>query len=434
MRRVNSKALSPVDILGLAEGRQRYALFTNAAGGILDNLMVASRADHLFLVVNAACKDADAAHLRSHLKDSLVEPVNRALLALQGPGAEAALSLLTPDVARMRFMDIRTFSILGSDCSVSRSGYTGEDGFEISVATDRAEELSRALLDNPAVAPIGLGARDSLRLEAGLCLYGSDLDDNDDASRSGARMGAAEEPPDRRRAARRFSGRGDHPEPAGVGRATPSRRVAAGRARADQRRRQDIFRRVGGHGDWLGHFRGLWSERECTRRYGLRRDGVRGDRSAALRGICAANGSKFAYARCLLCLRDTYAINGRPGVMLKFTKDHEWLRIDGDVATVGITQHAQEQLGDLVFVELPTAGATFAQGAPAAVVELVKAASDVYAPVSGEIVEINPAIVGDPTLVNRDPMGEGWFVKIKITEKSQLDKLMDEQAYKSLIA
>lgn len=120
--------------------------------------------------------------------------------------------------------------------------------------------------------------------------------------------------------------------------------------------------------------------------------------------------------------------------MLKFTKDHEWLRIDGDVATVGITQHAQEQLGDLVFVELPTAGATFAQGALAAVVELVKAASDVYAPVSGEIVEINPAIVGDPALVNRDPMGEGWFVKIKITEKSQLEKLMDEQAYKSLIA
>ena len=170
------EGLVPVDILGLAEGRQRYALFTNAAGGILDDLMVASRGDHLFLVVNAACKDADAAHVRSHLKDSLIEPVNRALLALQGPGAEAALSLLTPDVARMRFMDIRTFSILGSDCSVSRSGYTGEDGFEISVATDRAEELARALLDDPAVAPIGLGARDSLRLEAGLCLYGSDLD------------------------------------------------------------------------------------------------------------------------------------------------------------------------------------------------------------------------------------------------------------------
>ena len=102
------EGLVPVDILGLAEGRQRYALFTNAAGGILDDLMVVNRGDHLFLVVNAACKDADTAHLRAHLKDSLIEPVDRALLALQGPGAEAALARLTPDIAAMRFMDCRT--------------------------------------------------------------------------------------------------------------------------------------------------------------------------------------------------------------------------------------------------------------------------------------------------------------------------------------
>lgn len=120
--------------------------------------------------------------------------------------------------------------------------------------------------------------------------------------------------------------------------------------------------------------------------------------------------------------------------MLKFTKDHEWVRVDGDVATVGITQHAQEQLGDLVFVELPAAGTSVKQGAPAAVVESVKAASEVYAPVTGEIIETNSAIVGDPALVNRDPMGEGWFVKLKISDKSQLDQLMDEQTYKSLIA
>jgi glycine cleavage system H protein len=120
--------------------------------------------------------------------------------------------------------------------------------------------------------------------------------------------------------------------------------------------------------------------------------------------------------------------------MLKFTKEHEWLRVDGDVATVGITQYAQEKLGDLVFVELPAVGASFTQGASTAVVESVKAASEVYAPVSGEIVATNPAIVGDPALVNRDPMGEGWFVKIKVSDKAQLDKLMDEQAYKLMIA
>ena len=119
--------------------------------------------------------------------------------------------------------------------------------------------------------------------------------------------------------------------------------------------------------------------------------------------------------------------------MLKFTKDHEWLRIEGDVATVGITAHAQEQLGDLVFVELPKEGASFEQGAAAAVVESVKAASDVYAPVSGEIVAVNQSIVDEPSLVNSDPMGKGWFVKIKITDKTQLDALLDEQGYKSLI-
>ena len=119
--------------------------------------------------------------------------------------------------------------------------------------------------------------------------------------------------------------------------------------------------------------------------------------------------------------------------MLKFTKDHEWLRIDGDVATVGITAHAQEQLGDLVFVELPKTGAKFEQGATAAVVESVKAASDVYAPVSGEIVAVNEDIVAEPGLVNSDPMGKGWFVKIKLADKAQVDALLDEQAYQSLI-
>lgn len=119
--------------------------------------------------------------------------------------------------------------------------------------------------------------------------------------------------------------------------------------------------------------------------------------------------------------------------MLKFTEDHEWLRIEGDIAAVGITDYAQEQLGDLVFVELPAPGAKAEKGAPAAVVESVKAASDVYAPVSGEITEINQAIVDEPALVNRDPMGQGWFFKIKISDRSQLDGLLDEKAYQAMI-
>lgn len=120
--------------------------------------------------------------------------------------------------------------------------------------------------------------------------------------------------------------------------------------------------------------------------------------------------------------------------MLKFTKDHEWVRIDDDVATIGITSHAQEQLGDLVFVELPAKGATFEQGAPAAVVESVKAASDVYAPVSGEVLEVNQSIVDEPSLVNSDPMGKGWFVKMRIKDRSQIDALMSDEDYKASIA
>jgi glycine cleavage system H protein len=119
--------------------------------------------------------------------------------------------------------------------------------------------------------------------------------------------------------------------------------------------------------------------------------------------------------------------------MLKFTPDHEWLRIDGDIAVVGITPHAQEQLGDLVFVELPPSGKSFAKGAPAAVVESVKAASEVYAPITGQIVETNPSIIADPTLVNSDPLGGGWFFKLKIFDPSEIDSLVDEEAYNAQI-
>jgi aminomethyltransferase len=170
--------LVPQDILGVPAGRQRYAQFTNDGGGILDDLMVANFGDRLLLVVNAACKAEDEAHLCSHLSDvCVIEPLSdRALIALQGPKAESVLAALCPDAPAMRFMDAGPRRIDGVDCFVSRSGYTGEDGFEISVPSDKAEALANALLANSEVLPIGLGARDSLRLEAGLCLYGHDID------------------------------------------------------------------------------------------------------------------------------------------------------------------------------------------------------------------------------------------------------------------
>jgi aminomethyltransferase len=172
------ETLVPVDVVGLGEGKQRYALFTNDAGGILDDLMVTRCADHLFLVVNAGCKAADIAHLRATInKRCGIEPMpQQALLALQGPAAASVVGRLAPPLARLTFMTGAAATIAGISCFATRSGYTGEDGFEISVAGQDAEALARALLAEPEVEPAGLGARDTLRLEAGLCLYGHDID------------------------------------------------------------------------------------------------------------------------------------------------------------------------------------------------------------------------------------------------------------------
>jgi aminomethyltransferase len=171
--------LTPADVQILKPGRQKYALLTAPDGGILDDFMVANRGDHLFLVVNAACKDEDFAHIAAHLPAgvTLERWEDRALLALQGPAAEAVMARAGgAEAASLPFMGIGETTIAGIPVLASRSGYTGEDGFEISVAADRADALARALLADDDVAPAGLGARDSLRLEAGLCLYGNDID------------------------------------------------------------------------------------------------------------------------------------------------------------------------------------------------------------------------------------------------------------------
>ena len=184
------ESLVPCDIVGLAPGHQRYALFTHAGGGIVDDLMVSRRqhrgVDDLLLVVNAACKDADARHLITHIGHRCTVQVlpDLALLALQGPKAAAALARLNPGVTALTFMTGGHFTLRAPDagfdaeCFVTRSGYTGEDGFEISVDAAAAPALARALLAQPEVRPAGLGARDTLRLEAGLCLYGHDINDH----------------------------------------------------------------------------------------------------------------------------------------------------------------------------------------------------------------------------------------------------------------
>ena len=171
------ETLLPSDIVGLGLGRQRYSFFTNASGGLLDDLMVTRRESDLLLIVNAGRKAHDIQHLMTHIghRCRVVPLPDRALLALQGPQAVSALATLDARVADLVFLTGGSFTLAGADCFVTRSGYTGEDGFEISVAADAAAALAEALLALPGVLPAGLGARDTLRLEAGMCLYGHDI-------------------------------------------------------------------------------------------------------------------------------------------------------------------------------------------------------------------------------------------------------------------
>lgn len=172
------ESLMPVDVLGLAPGRQRYGLLLTEDGTIIDDLMFVNRGTDLFVIVNGACKAGDIAHMRSRIgsRCEIVTMPERGLLALQGPKAHEALERLVPGVDKLVFMTGGAFRWDGADLFITRSGYTGEDGFEISVHESKAEALARALLSQPEVKPIGLGARNSLRLEAGLCLYGNDID------------------------------------------------------------------------------------------------------------------------------------------------------------------------------------------------------------------------------------------------------------------
>ena len=172
------ESLMPVDVIDLGVGKQRYGLLLNDEGGIIDDLMFVNRGDDLFVIVNGACKAGDIAHIQARIgaRCEVIPMPDQALFALQGPQAAIALQRVVPGVEKLVFMTGGAFHWQGTELYITRSGYTGEDGFEISVPGERAEQLARALLTQPEVKPIGLGARNSLRLEAGMCLYGNDID------------------------------------------------------------------------------------------------------------------------------------------------------------------------------------------------------------------------------------------------------------------
>ena len=171
------ESLVPVDVIDLPAFNQRYAVFTNEQGGILDDLIITNAGDHLFLVVNGACKEQDIAHLQANIADQCEIEVltDRALIALQGPKAADVIKRIAPKAAELVFMTATADQIDGVECFITRSGYTGEDGFELSIPNASADKIARLIIEQDEVEPCGLGARDSLRLEAGLCLYGHDL-------------------------------------------------------------------------------------------------------------------------------------------------------------------------------------------------------------------------------------------------------------------
>lgn len=171
------ESLCPQAFSTLKEGKARYGFFTNESGGIMDDLIVSNAGDHFFVVVNAALRHQDIPHMKAHLEGvEVTEIFDRALIAVQGPAAEEVVGALCPEARDLKFMETTVAGIDGADCRVSRLGYTGEDGYEISIPADKAIAVARALLAHEDCEPAGLGARDSLRLEAGLCLYGNDID------------------------------------------------------------------------------------------------------------------------------------------------------------------------------------------------------------------------------------------------------------------
>jgi hypothetical protein len=299
--------------------------------------MVAHRGDHLFLVVNAARKAADIAHLRAHLpEDVTVEPVeDRLLLALQGPAAEDALVPFAPAVREMRFMDVGIFPSDFGELWISRSGYTGEDGFEISVPAAEGRALAEALLAQPGVAPIGLGARDSLRLEAGLCLYGADLDET--TSPAEAALGWAIQKARRTGGARAggFPGADrilmelDEGPRACAWASCPraARRCGRGRSFSPTRSAARPWARD------LGRLRPLDRSAHVD---GLCRRRPRRPRHAAFRRGARQAPARHRHGPHPSTPPPTSAEEGP----MKFTEEHEWLMVDGDLVVVGITEFA----------------------------------------------------------------------------------------------
>ncbi len=367
------EALAPGDIEGLAPMRLRYTFLLNEAGGIIDDLMATRLADGLLLVVNAARKAADLAHLRARLRERIgsgvtVEPQeDRALLALQGPAAAAVLSRFVTSIAALPFMAAAEAMVDGEPCLITRSGYTGEDGFEISLPARSAMAFAERLLAEPEVMPVGLGARDSLRLEAGLCLWGHDIDETTTPVEAGLAWAIGK----RRREEGGFPGAARILRQLAAGHGAQTRRHpprgprpgartdcdCRSRRRRNRQRDERRLRPLGRRSDCDG----LCHGGPCQTRHRPQSDRARHAAPGACRStaVCPAPLSPRLNPQ-----------EEMPMSEVRSSQDHEWVRLDGDIAVIGITDYAQSQLGDVVYVELPEIGQRVEKGKEAAVVEI----------------------------------------------------------------
>ena len=380
--------------------------------------------DRLFLVVNAACKTADIAHLRANLPQlSITTLDDRALLAIQGPKAAQVVAGLAPGVESLPFMGFAEMTFEGAQIFVTRSGYTGEDGFEISLPPAAGLTFANALLADPRVKPIGLGARDSLRLEAGLCLYGHDIDETTSPVEAGLSWSIGK----RRRLEGGFPGYDriarelkDGPSRKRVGLLLDGRQPAreGSQIAAPDGEIVGVIT-SGGFAPSLDRAiaMGYVASAHAT-------PGTKLDAHRARQGV-AGQRRRLSLLSPIATFAERIASCPRP-VTRKITNTSAstamWRRSASPITR-------RRNWVTWCSSNCPQPAASFKKGEQAAVVESVKAASEVYAPVSGEIVAVNSDLEGSPALVNEDSAGKGWFVKLRIADQGELSSLMDDAAY-----
>ena len=396
-------------------GKALYSGMLNASGGVIDDLIVYYFTEDFFrLVVNSATREKDLSWITQHAEPYAIDITVRddlSLIAVQGPNAQEKAATLFTDEQRQAVEGMKPFfGVQAGDLFIATTGYTGEAGYEIAMPSEKAADFWRALVQ-AGVKPCGLGARDTLRLEAGMNLYGQEMDEG--ISPLAANMGwtIAWEPTDR---------------------------DFIGREALEMQREKGHEQLVGLVMTEKGVLRNELPVR-FTDASGNQQEGIitSGTFSPTL-------GYSIALARVPAGIGETAIVQIRnrempvkvtkPVFVRNGSKEHEWLRKEADGSyTVGITEHAQELLGDMVFVDLPEVGATVSAGDDCAVAESVKAASDIYAPVGGEIVAVNDALSDSPELVNSEPYAGGWIFKIKASDESEIESLLDATAYEALL-